>query len=77
MLICPSFKEPGGCIAQAPSTPQLIGANLGAAWLTLCYVQAWLDGRPIFDGVTFDTRRFALHGQGNPILLDGAPLETR
>lgn len=40
----PTDRMPGGCEQQAPSTPQLIGANLGAATLALWMVQAWLDG---------------------------------
>lgn len=75
-LKTPEDRMPGGCSQEAPSTPQLIGANMGAATLALWTVQSWLDGRPIFDAVAFDTRRMESAGIGQPVTLDGAPLET-
>ena len=74
-LAKPKDALPGGCVQQAPSTPQLIGANMAAAVLTLWYAQAWLDGKPIHESTVFDLRRFVAKGTGTAILLDGGPLE--
>lgn len=53
----PSDRPPGGCLEQAPSTPQLIGANLGAATVTLWLVQALLAGMDWPAEVVFDSFR--------------------
>ena len=68
----PKDTMPGTCAQQAPSTPQLIGANMGAALVTLWTVQSWLDGLRLHDLTAFDTRTFAVRGTGNPLTLDGA-----
>lgn len=70
----PEDRMPGGCAQAAPSTPQLIGANMAAATFTLWALQAWLDGSPIFDAMSFDMRKMECVGLGQPIILDGGPL---
>lgn len=70
----PKDTMPGTCAEQAPTTPQLIGANMGAALVTLWAVQSWLDGRGLYDIVAFDTRTFVVKGCGNPLNLDGEPM---
>ncbi len=63
----PQDRIPGGCQEKAPSTPQLIGANAGAAVLTLWTIQAMLDGRPWYEEAHFNTRTFKILGQGEPL----------
>jgi hypothetical protein len=50
----PQYKDPqdrspteGSCAEEVESSPQLLAANLGSAWATLCAVQAWLDDEPL------------------------------
>jgi hypothetical protein len=63
----PTDRIPGGCAKQAPSTPQLISANFGAAYVTLLTIQALLDGEAWFDEVHFNCRKFKMLPQGNAI----------
>jgi hypothetical protein len=63
----PKDRIPGGCQKEAPSTPQLISANMGAAFTCLQLVQALLDGSPFHQEVHFNTLTFRQLGQENPI----------
>lgn len=58
-----------GCAAQAPSTPQLITANMAAAWGTLLTVSNILDERGWYEEIHFDCRRAKVAPQG--VLRDG------
>lgn len=49
----PTDRLPGGCIAAAPSTPQLLLANALAATICLAYVTAWLDDAVIYPRTDF------------------------
>lgn len=57
----PADRVPGGgCQAQAPSTPQLMVANMAAALSALMLVQAMLDNKPFTDVVLADVRKFSI-----------------
>lgn len=75
-LADPQDVMPGTCAQQAPATPQLIGANMGAALVTLWTVQGWLDGRGLYDCTSFDSVTLAVKGLGNPLSLDGEPMRA-
>jgi hypothetical protein len=61
--VYPNLREPedhipkanASCAESVPSTPQLISANQGAAWVTLCIIQLILEGKPIPQEVFFDS----------------------
>jgi hypothetical protein len=68
-LVFPNIEEPqdaipreGSCATQAPSSPQLITANVLAAAYTLTVLQNLLDGaiNTTASSVFFNGRRFAL-----------------
>lgn len=65
----PADRIPGGCIEQAPSTPQLITANAMASLGCLLATQAWLDSRPIPDEIVFEANEFKLVPSGGLIGL--------
>ena len=50
----------GGCMALAPSTPQLMVANMAAALAGLLIVQALLDGAQWTDVVQANIRKFSM-----------------
>lgn len=52
----PQDKIPEGCSELIPSSPQLIVANMGAAWMSLLIIQALLDGQEWSDTVRFQCR---------------------
>ena len=54
----------GGCSEQVASTPQLLMANVGAAWGVLCAVTAWLDGKPMSKTWHFNARTGKCAGAG-------------
>lgn len=57
----PKDRVPGGgCMEQAPSTPQLMVANMAAALSALLLVQALLDGRKFTDVVAANIRAFSM-----------------
>jgi hypothetical protein len=53
-----------GCAAQAASTPQLILANMAAAWAVLANVYALLEDKGWFDEVHFDALKAKIVPQG-------------
>ena len=60
-LRTPNDRVPGGgCLALAPSTPQLMVANMAAAFSALLLVQALLDGRTLTDVVQSNIRTFTV-----------------
>lgn len=57
----PKDRTPGGgCLDQAPSTPQLMVANMTAALAALLTVQALLDGKKFTDVVQSNIRTFSM-----------------
>ena len=50
-------QQGDGCMDQTPSTPQLITANMGAAWGVLCEVSNLLDDKPWHEEVHYDCRK--------------------
>lgn len=57
----PKDRVPGGgCVDLAPSTPQLMVANMAAALSALLLVQALLDGRKFTDVVAANIRTFSM-----------------
>lgn len=56
-----------GCQDEAPSTPQLITANMSAALGILWTVQAMLDNAAWFEELHFDTTKMKLVAQGSEI----------
>lgn len=57
----PKDRVPGGgCMAQAPSTPQLMVANMSAALMVMLVVQALLDGKQFTDDVQANVRTFSV-----------------
>jgi Dinucleotide-utilizing enzymes involved in molybdopterin and thiamine biosynthesis family 2 len=50
----------GGCQAQAPSTPQLMVANMAAAFSAMLLVQALLDGKGFTDVIQSNIREFSV-----------------
>lgn len=65
-LAHPEDVIPGGegCAAQTPATPQLITANMGAAWGTLVTISNILDEKGWFEEIHFDCRKIKLVPQG-------------
>jgi predicted ThiF/HesA family dinucleotide-utilizing enzyme len=65
----PDDHIPGepGCQDEAPSTPQLITANAGAALGILWTVQAMLDDASWYEEIHFDSKRMKLAPQGKEI----------
>lgn len=67
-LISPGDRAPGGgCQALAPSTPQLLTANLLAATMGIMQLQAVLDDQPIPSML-----RACLFNQDNPMSVTGS-----
>lgn len=62
----PEDHIPGGegCARQVASTPQLITANMGAAWGTLIMISNMLDEKGWFEEIHFDCRKAKLVPQG-------------
>lgn len=61
----PGDRTPGGgCAAQAPSTPQLMVANMQAALAGLLVTQALLDDKPWSDVVQGGIRTFTMAATG-------------
>lgn len=56
----------GGCSQEVASTPQLITANMGAAWAALSTVSNILDEKGFFEEVHFNCRRVKMIPQGTP-----------
>ncbi len=57
----PKDRVPGGgCQAQAPSTPQLMVANMSAALMVMLTVQALLDGKQFSDDLQANVRTFTI-----------------
>lgn len=62
-LLYDNYRNPedrvpgGGCSALAPSTPQLLVANMGAAFGVLSALQNWLDGQQVAWGWSFNIRQ--------------------
>lgn len=69
----PEDRIPGGCVEEAPSTPQLIVANAMASMGCLLAVQAWLDNEPLPDEVCFNCRQFKLVPAGALVKLPEPP----
>jgi len=63
----PDDHIPGspGCQVEAPSTPQLISANMGAAWAILITVQAMLENSTWYEELHFDSVGMQLAFQGD------------
>lgn len=53
----PKDRIPGGCAAEAPSTPQLLVANFGAANQVMQVVQALLDDQKFCEDLRFECRK--------------------
>lgn len=62
----PEDKIPGGCQKEAPSTPQLISANMGSALVCMEISQALLDCAPFHEEVHFNTLTYKQMGQEDP-----------
>lgn len=63
----PDDHIPGdGCQDEAPSAPQLITANIGAATGILWTIRAMLDDKNWFEELHFDSERMKLVPQGEP-----------
>jgi molybdopterin/thiamine biosynthesis adenylyltransferase len=56
--------EGDGCAEQAVSTPQLITANMGAAWGTLLTISNMLDEKGWYEEIHFNCRRSKMVTQG-------------
>lgn len=66
----PKDHIPGGtCHKALPSTPQIVAANMGAAWLTVSALQALLDDAVVWPWVTMNVQTFSSEGRGNPSLV--------
>lgn len=63
----PKDHIPGGCAAQAPSTPQLLVANFAAANYVLSVTEALLDDRKFCDEIKFECRRHRA-GAAGPLM---------
>lgn len=50
-------QQGDGCMDQTPSTPQLITANMGAAWSVLCEVSNLLDDKTWHEEVHYNCRK--------------------
>lgn len=73
----PTDRIPGGCAKEAPSTPQLVSANFGAAFSSMLLVQALLDHEKWFPEIHFNCRNHKLVGQGAPFKEDPMPEEPK
>jgi hypothetical protein len=73
----PTDKIPGGCAKQAPSTPQLISANMGAALTCLEISQALLDGAGFHREIHFNTLTFKQLGQEDILMEPQAPAPAK
>jgi len=78
--VYPNLKEPTdripmGCQEVAPSTPQLITANMMSASTALNLVQAILSDQPWYSVVHFDTVGFRSGGNGPKIDLQASAPE--
>lgn len=64
----PADAIPGaaGCTAHLASTPQLITANMGAAWGVLATVSNMLDEKGWYEEIHFNCRKIKLVPQGTP-----------
>lgn len=71
----PTDRIPGGCAAEAPSTPQLVTANFGAAYTVMLTVQGLLDDRSWYLETYFNCRTFKVLGGGQPFCRQ-APKEN-
>jgi len=61
----PKDRAPGGgCMAEAPATPQLLVANMAAAFATMVQLQALLDGKLMTDDLKVDVRKMEMASQG-------------
>lgn len=66
----PPDEIPGSCSKKTASTPQLITANMGAAWLTLVLIEHMMSGKPWYDTVRFSCPRFKMAVDGDPVNID-------
>lgn len=56
--------EEEGCAAETPATPQLITANMGAAWGVLVLISNILDEKGWYEEVHFNCRKAKMVPQG-------------
>ncbi len=63
----PDDHIPGspGCQDEAPSEPQLITANFGAANCLLWNIYAMLDGEHWYEEIHFNSRKMKIEPHGN------------
>jgi hypothetical protein len=66
----PKDRIPGGCAAEAPSTPQLLVANFGAANQVLQVVQALLDDQKFCEDLRFECRKLRAGPMGPLLSVD-------
>lgn len=61
----PKDRAPGGgCMAEAPSTPQLLVANMAAAFGVMVQLQALLDGKQFTDDLSIKVRSMEMGRAG-------------
>jgi ThiF family len=72
----PADGMPGGCGEQTESAPQLIFANMGAAWGTVIYTYCLLEDRPMPFLLDFGLDKFSMFAEGKPGYFDQPSVAT-
>jgi hypothetical protein len=72
----PKDTVPGSCLDIVDTSPQVITANMGAAWSSLQMVYSLLEDAPMPFCVDFTAKRFSMLAEGKPKYFSNKTLKA-
>lgn len=72
----PNDGMPGGCGAVVESSPQIITANMGAAWSTMVRLYSLLENKPMCFNMDHSLETGAVYAEGKPKYFSKAALAS-